>query len=196
MPSDFGSEEQLVQKYHKWKTRLLLQRCCLKEKPISELKINAVKQILLLLVSTNRPQQIEWKQLEKTNYSPPLLWTTYVEFTYECDNDVYVHSTTNTTTISNHWAHPSTGQTKCNKSTFEIQQRQLRSMAPFVAASQLKADETMILLDRYSHYQQSWCTAYNCVWPEVTFQKHFITPLRIWSTKCTKWNFNWFLQDF
>ena len=52
---------------------------------------------------------------------------------------------------------------KCNKSTFEIQQRQLRSMAPFVAASQLKADETMILLDRYSHYQQSWCTAYNCV---------------------------------
>ena len=145
MPSDFGSVEQLVQKYHKWKTRLLLERCCLKEKPISELKINAVKQILLLLVSTNRPQQIEWKQLEKTNYSP-LLWTTYVEFTYECDNDVYVHSTTNTTTISNHWAHPSTGQTKCNKSTFEIQQRQLRSMAPFVAASQLKADETMILL--------------------------------------------------
>ena len=146
MPSDFGSVEQLVQKYHKWKTRLLWwgDAVCI-EKPISELKINAVKQILLLLVSTNRPQQIEWKQLEKTNYSP-LLWTTYVEFTYECDNDVYVHSTTNTTTISNHWAHPSTGQTKCNKSTFQIQQRQLRSMAPFVAASQLKADETMILL--------------------------------------------------
>ena len=25
MPSDFGSVEQLVQKYHKWKTRLLFR---------------------------------------------------------------------------------------------------------------------------------------------------------------------------
>ena len=162
MPSDFGSVEQLVQKYHKWKTRLLWWRdaVCI-EKPISELKINAVKQILLLLVSTNRPQQIEWKQLEKTNYSPLLWRTTYVEFTYECDNDVYVRSTTNTTTtISNHWAHPSTGQTKCNKSTFEIQQRQLRSMAPFVAASQLKADETMILWSTiiFNKYGICWST--------------------------------------
>ena len=106
MPSDFGSVEQLVQKYHKWKTRLLLQRdaACI-EKPISELKINAVKQILLLLVSTNRPQQIEWKQLEKTNYSRHFSEQHMLNSpTNVTMMSMYIHSTTNTitTTISNH----------------------------------------------------------------------------------------------